>query len=336
MKEATIAVPVSDPPRALNYRLVLLLAGGYNIAFGVLGVALPNGFFDLFQMDRPRYPASWQVVAMVVGLYGLLYLYGAWRLEAAAPIVAVGLAGKLLGPVGWLMTVGSGQFPVRTLPLILFDDIVWWLPFGLFLLEGRRVGERLRGLAPYACAAVNLAAAVALAAWLRPGTETAGDDAARIAYISTNQLAWRGGWACWVAAALSLLGFYAWWGARLGARAWAVAALLVACTGLVLDLSAEALLATWLPRDFASVAPLATLLTGVGGNGLYTIAGIMLTVATPGLGRVHRAWATVMWAAGLGVSAFAFLHSFTAVGVCTAILFILFCPWCLAIGRRLA
>jgi len=149
---------------------------------------------------------------MVVGTYGLAYGYAALRLDRAAPFIAIGLLGKVLGPIGWVLTVRSGEWPVRTFTLILFNDLVWWLPFALFLLDGLRVGARLRSAAAPVCAATNAIAALAILAVLRPGTELITDVAERVAYISSHAIAWRAGWTLWIAAALSLLAFYAWWG----------------------------------------------------------------------------------------------------------------------------
>ena len=72
---------------------------------------------------------------MVVGLYGLLYAYAAFALRRAKLIIAIGLAGKILGPIGMFMAFQSGEWPLRALTLIVFNDFVWWLPFTVFLLE---------------------------------------------------------------------------------------------------------------------------------------------------------------------------------------------------------
>src|SRR5258708_8583005 len=121
---------------------------------------------------------------MVVGLYGVGYAYAAWRLDRATPFVAIGRMGKLLGPAGWILTVSRGEWPVRTLGLILFNDVIWWVPFALFLLEGTRLPASPRRSAPYLCAAVNLPALVAMATLLLLGTGIVPTSAAPIAYIT--------------------------------------------------------------------------------------------------------------------------------------------------------
>lgn len=322
--------------RASYYRLFFALAAVYNIAFGVAGVIFPQWFFDLFRMARPQYPATWQVLAMVLGLYGLGYAYAAFRLEHAVPWIAIGLAGKVFGPIGWVLTVGSAEFPIRTLPLVVFDDIVWWLPFSLFLLEGTAVGARLRALAPYACAGLNLVAALVLALVLRPGTEAVADLAGRVAFVSEHALAWRAGWAVWIGAALSLIAFYCWWGSRIPSRRWAMAATVVAVAGLTFDLTAEALMMGWLPRDFETVAFIASVLTGGLGNGLYTVAGAMLTLRTPAIRGPLAVLAWSVWIAGFGLSACTFAGFFPGAVVFTAVLFVMFSPWVVLMGRRLA
>lgn len=321
------------PERARLYRVVFALAAVYDFGFGVWAALRPGSFFDLFRMAPPRYPEVWQCLGMVVGLYGLLYAHAARRVESARLIVLVGLLGKLLGPIGWLLALKGGAWPLRTLPLIVFNDVIWWLPFSLFLLEGTRLGDRVRASAPLACAGFNALAFVALALGLRHGTELF-PLADRIAFVEGHPLLWRAGWCVWMAAALSLLAFYAWWGARVTARA-AFAAFLVAAAGLCCDLSAESLFVCWLPRDFERIQAVGTFLTGGMANGLYTVAGIILTLSTPNLRGGLRAWAWLAWGAGILLSVFAFAGSAIGSAVSATALFLLFCPWVAVAGRSL-
>jgi len=77
---------------------------------------------------------------MVVGLYGLLCAYAAVRPDRAKLIIAIGLTGKILGPISMFMAVRSAEWPLRAVTLIVFNDFVWWLPFALFLLDRTRIG----------------------------------------------------------------------------------------------------------------------------------------------------------------------------------------------------
>jgi hypothetical protein len=325
-------VSAHEEPRARFYRLFFALAAAYNVTFAAWAILWPGSFFDLCAMEAPRYPAIWQCLGMVVGVYGLGYAYAAWRLDRAFPFIALGLLGKVLGPIGWAATVRAGEWPARTFTLILFDDIVWWLPFGLFLLEGTRAGARLRASAPYACGILNFLAAIAILLVLAPGTEMVRDPSARVEYIRGHPTLWRGGWSLWIAAALSLLGFYAWWAARVRSRALGIASLILAIAGIGGDLLAESLYIGWLPADYDRIVHLARLLTGVWGNTLYTVTGILLTIQSPWLRGRARVCAWSIWAAGLTLGVFSWTGSSLGMAVSMALLFILFCPWVVWMG----
>lgn len=322
-------------PRIELHRAILLLAAAYDIAFGLWAALAPRAFFDLFQLDTPRYPAIWATFGMVVGLYGALYAYAAWRPQAMRPIVAVGLAGKILGPIGWVVAVGGGELPVRTFGFIAFNDLVWWVPFVLVLSDGTAVAARARALAPYVCAAVNAAAAIALATVLAPGASNAPTEA-NAAYVHGHVEVWRAGWLLWIAAAISLLAFFAWWATRLERSALLWAALAIACAGLAFDLVAESLLASWSPERFVDVAPEAFRLTGVGANGLYSVAGLILTARTRGLPRWLTQWSWTIWLLGVGLAVAVAIGSDIAARLLTAALFALLVPWLVVFGRRLA
>jgi hypothetical protein len=321
--------------RARLYRLIFAAAAAYNLAFGAWAALWPLSFFARFDLDAPRYPSIWACLGMVVGLYGAGYAYAARHLDRARPFIAIGLLGKLFGPAGWVLTVSSGEWPLRTLTLILFNDVIWWVPFGLFLLEGTPIAARVRASAPYVCAALNGAAILAMAAWLRFGTEIVPLVADRIEYVTAHPLLWRAGWGLWIAAALSLVAFYAWWGSHLRDSRWAIAAVIVASIGLVCDLFAESLLIGWLPRDYGRVVPLTTILTGAVANGSYTIAGAMLTIATDAIRGFRRAMAWTIWIAGACLSASAVTGSPMGIAVSTTVVFALFCPWAVLAGRAL-
>jgi hypothetical protein len=181
--------------------------------------------------------------------------------------------------------------------------------------------------APLVCAALNFVAALAMAVVLAPGTPLVADPAQRAAYVSAHQLEWRLGWLIWMAAGLSLLWFYAWWRARVGAPH---VVLVVAAFGYVADLVAETAFVLYLVTEPFTVA-----LTGGVANGLYTVAGALLTLATP-LPALARAWAWTMWTIGALLSIGAFLGIPLQVATATALLFALFCPWCVYLARRLA
>lgn len=71
----------------------------------------------------------------MVGLYGILYLEVARRPERGWLLAAVGLLGKTLGPIGLVLLIARGTWPPATVILCLTNDFVWWIPFGLYLVD---------------------------------------------------------------------------------------------------------------------------------------------------------------------------------------------------------
>jgi hypothetical protein len=75
---------------------------------------------------------------MVVGLYGILYLDVARVPERGQLVVAVGLAGKILGPIGMLWLIATGVWPLSAIVLCVTNDFIWWIPFALYLHDCTR------------------------------------------------------------------------------------------------------------------------------------------------------------------------------------------------------
>lgn len=101
-------------------------------------IAFPDFLFDLAGIERMRYPEIWQCVGMIVGVYGLGYLIAAEDHRTHWPIVLVGLLGKVLGPLGFAWSAVNGRLPPISGLMILTNDLVWWIPFGMILWDAAR------------------------------------------------------------------------------------------------------------------------------------------------------------------------------------------------------
>lgn len=188
-------------------------------------------------------------------------------------------------------------------------------------------------LAPYLCAVLNGLAAFALATVLAPGVSLA-PAAANAGYVADHLFVWRLGWALWIAAALSLLAFFRWWAARIGWSPVTRAAIALAVVGVLADIGAESRLIAWSPAQPFDLDG-ALRLSGVGANGLYSVAGLLLTSRTGGLAPWLAAWSWTVWLLGIGLAAAAAVSSDGASRILTAALFVLFVPWLVVLGRRL-
>lgn len=117
------------------HRAMFAVAGIYNIGWGIFAALDPQWLFRFADMPPANHPQIFDCLGMVIGLYGVLYLEVARRPEHGWLLAAVGLAGKILGPIGLLVLLCQGVWPVRTLVLCLTNDFIWWIPFGLYLRD---------------------------------------------------------------------------------------------------------------------------------------------------------------------------------------------------------
>lgn len=130
-------------------KVTLYAAGVYNLLWGTWIVLMPLAYFQLLGLDEPRYPEIWQCVGMVVGVYGIGYWIAARDPARHWPIVLVGLLGKLLGPVGFLLAAIGGDLPWSFGLVNLANDLVWWIPFVALLIYAVRVNsDRSAGSEP--------------------------------------------------------------------------------------------------------------------------------------------------------------------------------------------
>jgi hypothetical protein len=117
------------------HRIVFTAAGLYNIFWGLWSVADPQWLFRFTGMPLSNHPAVFACLGMVIGLYGVLYLGVARAPEHGWLIAAVGLAGKILGPLGMLWLIWTGTWPASALVLCVTNDFIWWIPFGVYLKD---------------------------------------------------------------------------------------------------------------------------------------------------------------------------------------------------------
>ena len=117
------------------HRVVFGIAGIYNIAWGLYAVWDPQWLFRFAGLPPLNQPQIFACLGMVVGLYGIIYLEVARVPERGWLLAAVGLMGKVLGPIGLAGLIWSGAWPRSTIVLCLTNDLIWWLPFSLYLYD---------------------------------------------------------------------------------------------------------------------------------------------------------------------------------------------------------
>lgn len=114
-------------------KMTLKLAGGYNLLFGLWVLGWPKAWFSISGMEEPRYLFLWYGMGMVVGVYGIGYLAASKDPLRHWPIVLVGFLGKTLGPLGFIWAAFQGDLPWTAGWLLIFNDLIWWIPFAMIL-----------------------------------------------------------------------------------------------------------------------------------------------------------------------------------------------------------
>jgi len=122
-------------------RTALKAAGIYNLLWGAWVVLFPTQFFVLTGMEVPNQLMIWQGMGMVIGVYGLGYWWAAQNPLLHWPIVAVGLLGKIFGPLGFFMNYLSGKVPFSFFYTLITNDFIWWIPFFLILKTSYKEGQ---------------------------------------------------------------------------------------------------------------------------------------------------------------------------------------------------
>lgn len=119
------------------YQIIFTCAGLYNIFWGLYSMADPQWFFRFADMPPINHAPIFACLGMVIGLYGLLLLYVARSPEGKSAIVMVGLMGKVFGPIGMAFLISSGEWPLKAAMLCLTNDVIWWIPFAMYLIDAR-------------------------------------------------------------------------------------------------------------------------------------------------------------------------------------------------------
>ncbi len=117
------------------HRATFAAAAIYNVCWGIYCVIDPQWLFRLTggaAADRAEVVSA---LGLVIGLYGVLYFEVARDPERGAMIACVGLAGKVLGPLGVAYTVIQGTWPASTFVVCASNDFIWIAPFALYLYD---------------------------------------------------------------------------------------------------------------------------------------------------------------------------------------------------------
>ena len=125
------------------YRGWFYAASAYNLIWGALVAAFPRTLLEAAGLGGSGAEPLAQVVGMMVGVYAYGYYLLAREPVRYYGFVWIGLAGKTLGPLGFLYSAAAGTLPWRFAWVCVFNDLIWWPAFWMFALRRGR-GARAR------------------------------------------------------------------------------------------------------------------------------------------------------------------------------------------------
>jgi small multidrug resistance pump len=122
------------------YRRWFYAAAFYNAVWGIAVVIFPRALLRSAGITDPGAVPLVQVIGMMVGVYAYGYYLLARQPQRYAGLIWIGLAGKTLGPLGYVYSAATGSLPWTFGWVILFNDLIWWPILWRFALRYGRSG----------------------------------------------------------------------------------------------------------------------------------------------------------------------------------------------------
>lgn len=123
-----------------GYRRWFYAAAIYNVVWGGAVVLFPGPLLQIAGMDGSARPLV-QVIGMMVGVYAYGYYLLAREPLRYSGLIWIALAGKTLGPLGYVYSASAGALPWTFGWVCLFNDVIWWPVFWRFALKYARKPE---------------------------------------------------------------------------------------------------------------------------------------------------------------------------------------------------
>ena len=123
------------------YRRWFFAAAIYNAMWGGAVAMFPDTLLGFAGLSVPGALPLVQVIGMMVGVYAYGYYLLARDPRRYAGFIWIALAGKTLGPLGYLYSAATGALPWSFGWICLFNDVIWWPVFWRFALTHGRERE---------------------------------------------------------------------------------------------------------------------------------------------------------------------------------------------------
>ena len=125
-------------------RGLLLLAGAYNVGWGLFIYVFPNYFYQWITQTQPPAPPliTWQGVGVLA--FGIAYLLAAVYPTRLWLLIGLGFFSKLIGPIVLYFMVMQQNITKKYIFHLLMNDLVWLIPLSIILARVLRVRQAKR------------------------------------------------------------------------------------------------------------------------------------------------------------------------------------------------
>ncbi len=123
-------------------RGLLLLAGTYNLGWGLFIYIFPDSFYQWVSQSVQIAPniISWQ--GMGVLFFGIIYIAIALYPITLWYLLAAGIASKILGAAWFYWFILAGSFTKQYLFHLIMNDLIWVIPFLVILFRISQVRQK--------------------------------------------------------------------------------------------------------------------------------------------------------------------------------------------------
>jgi hypothetical protein len=119
------------------YRPWFYASAIYNAVWGSAVVLFPGTLLEIANTGAQAVPLV-QVIGMMVGVYAYGYYLLAREPKRYSGFIWIALAGKTLGPLGFVYSTSTGALPWSFGWIVVFNDLIWWPVFWRFALTHAR------------------------------------------------------------------------------------------------------------------------------------------------------------------------------------------------------
>lgn len=128
---------------------LLIAAGIYNIVWGAIALVRPNYFLEQLHMHFAHDVWISKAIGVMEIIFGLGYVIASRKPFKHWLIIFTGFTVKLIVSVGYLYYMYGGVIPEHLYALVLANDMIWLLPFGIILYQTFEHYQSTRELEAY-------------------------------------------------------------------------------------------------------------------------------------------------------------------------------------------